>query len=138
MKETLAVKEARLKHLSIAEEVFASLPDVGGNSEREPLAETRKPTWSEKRSPKPDGTPTMPDMIFEALQDGQIHGRKGLEPKDIALYIAGRWWPDVTINSVGPIAWRMYKQGRLTKRGSKYFLPKNDEGRRVNVRAFVI
>jgi len=62
------------------------------------------------------------------VTDSRSQGRKGLEPKDIAAEIAKRWWPNVTINAVGPIAWRMYKKGLLRKRESKYFLPSNEVG----------
>jgi hypothetical protein len=66
----------------------------------------------------------MPEMILEALKDAKAKGVRGLEPKDIAAYIASKWWPTVAINAVGPIAWRMYTKEKLTKRNSRYFLPK--------------
>ena len=72
---------------------------------------------------KPEGIPTMPDMIFEALRDAKARGLRGLEPKDITAFIAAKWWPGVKINNVGPIAWRLYKNERLNKRQAKYRLP---------------
>jgi hypothetical protein len=128
LREILTAKETRLQQLTIAEEVVASLPDVEPAGIDQRSSSTNAPTWSEKRSPKPEGTPTVPEMIVEALLDCQARGQKGMEPKDIARFISRRWWPAVTINAVGPVAWRMHKQGKLTKRGSKYSLPKNDEG----------
>ena len=65
---------------------------------------------------KPPGTPTMPEMIIEALQVARLRGKPGLEPKEMAEFIAVQWWSDVSINNVGPIAWRMMKRGQLTKR----------------------
>jgi hypothetical protein len=63
-------------------------------------------------------------MIVEALKDAKARGVRGLEPKQMADFIAGKYWANVPINAVGPIAWRMYSKERLAKRQSKYFLPK--------------
>jgi hypothetical protein len=85
---------------------------------------------------KPEGIPTMPQMILEALYEAKARGVRGLEPKEIANFIAQKWWPAVTINAVGPIAWRMHKGDRLSKRQSKYSLPKvTDETAVTNVAA---
>jgi hypothetical protein len=147
LRKVLAHKEARLNELSIAERVLSSLSNEP--EERAPLttaaaveetvrlvdatdATVVKPTWSNKRGPKPEGAPTMSVMILTALKEAREDGRKGMEPKDIAAYVAKKWWPSVTINAVGPIVWRMYKQGKLSKRESKYFLPKKDEGSDVD------
>lgn len=78
---------------------------------------------------KPSDTPTMPEMITEALQYAKLRGRRGLEPKEMAEYIAGKWWPEVSINNVGPIAWRMMKRRQLTKRSKDdplYSLPSDE------------
>ena len=71
---------------------------------------------------KPDDIPTMPEMIRAAIENSAVTGR-GLEPKQMAEYIDKRWWPGVPPNSVGPIAWRMYKRRELAKRGGRYYLP---------------
>ena len=71
---------------------------------------------------KPDDIPTMPEMIRAAIENSAVTGR-GLEPKQMAEYIDKRWWPGVQPNSVGPIAWRMYKRRELAKRGGRYYLP---------------
>lgn len=78
---------------------------------------------------KPAGTPTMPEMITEALRFARFVDKSGLTPKEMTKYIAGKWWPEVSMIHVGPIAWRMMKRGQLTKRSkddSMYSLP-NDE-----------
>jgi hypothetical protein len=136
LRAVLASKEARLDELTIAERVLSSLEDqevqgtatFSGTGTLTADAVVVKPKWSNKRDSKPVGIPTMPAMIVTALKEAREDGRKGMEPKDIAAFIARRWWPTVTINAVGPIVWRMYKQGKLSKRESKYFLPKRDEG----------
>jgi len=77
---------------------------------------------------KPPNIPSMPDMILASIKDGYSKGQRGREPRDMVTYIAERWWPEVPPTSVGPIAWRMSKDGRLTKHPDKpiYFLP-NEE-----------
>ena len=73
---------------------------------------------------KPDGTPTVPEMISEVLADVQRIGMKGLEPALISDSIAKKWWPDVRRESISSIAWRMWKRGQLEKDGPLYRLPK--------------
>jgi hypothetical protein len=115
--------EAEERDLAIAERVLASL-----DSENEFVADVEQATKDElaaaESTAKPAGIPTMPEMIVEALRDAKSRGQKGLEPKEITAFIADRWWPAVTINAVGPIAWRMYTKDKLTKRNSRYSLPK--------------
>lgn len=75
------------------------------------------------QSAKPEGIPTMPEMIVTVLQNEALAGSRHLEPKDILERIAERWWPTVASENVGPIAWRMWKQGKLEKVGASYGLP---------------
>lgn len=76
----------------------------------------------EKR--KPEGAPTVPEMILEVLLRPHLLGDPGLEPKAILAKIRERWWKDAPSASVGPIAWRMWKkEGRLVKDGNLYSLP---------------
>jgi hypothetical protein len=128
-RDVLTALEAQERDLEVAERVLAALEE-----DTEPVAapEEAAPTAAESTG-KPEGIPTMPEMIFEALKDAKARGLKGLEPKDITAFIAGKWWPDVKINNVGPIAWRLYKSERLAKRQSKYRLP--DEWAETNAAA---
>lgn len=83
----------------------------------------------EEITSKPSDTPTMPKMIVEALEFAKIQGKSGLEPKAITAYIANKWWPEVSMNNVSPIAWRMMKRGQLvkpSKRDAVYSLPNNE------------
>jgi hypothetical protein len=80
------------------------------------------------RTRKPDGTPTMPDMILTILADEFRNGKRGMEPKEMTAIIADRWYPGVTTEAVGPIAWRMFKRGQLAKDGPLYLLPQASEG----------
>ena len=70
---------------------------------------------------KPPGTPPMPEMIEEALAHSHSRGAPGLPPSGLVSDIRGRYWPEVEVTSVGPIAWRMWKRGQIGKDGSIYF-----------------
>jgi hypothetical protein len=131
-REILAALEAQARDLEITERVLMELesspepelalePDMAASPAAQDIALVA--TDLLVGGGKPEGIPTMPNMIFEALRDAKARGLKGLEPKDIAAYIAAKWWPEVKINNVGPIAWRLYKSDRLAKRQSKYRLP---------------
>lgn len=71
---------------------------------------------------KPADIPTMPEMIIEAIKNID-HGHVGLMPADVVKYIAHTYWSGVRPELVGPIMWRMAKEGRLSKVGSRYSLP---------------
>jgi hypothetical protein len=110
--ETLESEDAEL---ASAEKVllrFGAVPS-------EPVA---RPA-SDFSSGKPEGTPTTPNMILALLREAKAQGKPGLEPKDMQVAIARRWWPSVKSDDVGPTAWRMWKDGRLIKDGSLYSLP---------------
>jgi hypothetical protein len=69
------------------------------------------------------GTPTTPNMIVMLLKEAAGQGKPGLEPREMQMIIARRWWPSVKSEDIGPTAWRMWKEGRLAKDGSLYMLP---------------
>jgi hypothetical protein len=105
----------QLTDLGVAERVWAHL---------EPQLIEPAPTEAVPANRKPAGIPSVPHMIIAALHDAKRRGLPGLEPKGMASFIAEKWWPDVTINDVGPIAWRMWKkQSVLEKTGSLYGMP---------------
>lgn len=81
------------------------------------------------RKQKPANVPPVPDMIHKVVANAQAAGFDGLEPRLILKEIQRIWWPDATSESVGPIAWRMSKQGRLVKDGPVYSLPKTESSR---------
>ena len=58
---------------------------------------------------KPAGMPTVPQMILEVLAASETP----LEPREIVARIRERWWPEAQTTSIGPIAWRMARDGRL-------------------------
>jgi hypothetical protein len=121
----VASLETQDSNLAIAEKVLIEIDadDIQLEMEVESPREAAPAANENSANGKPEGIPTMPEMIFEALRDARDRGIKGLEPKDMTAYIAAKWWPDVKINNVGPIAWRLYKSEKLNKRQSKYRLP---------------
>jgi hypothetical protein len=128
-RDAISSLETELSELDIAERVLASLDGEGlqEGAASEPQEEEVAPSEPAPAG-KPEGIPTMPVMILAALQNAKEHGQKGLEPREMAEFIAKKYWPGMPLHVVGPIAWRMHKSGKLAKRGSKYFLPKVEEG----------
>jgi hypothetical protein len=78
-----------------------------------------------KTEGKPAGTPTTPNMIVMLLKEAVSQGKPGLEPREMQMLIARRWWPTVKSEDIGPTAWRMWREGRLSKAEgeSLYMLP---------------
>jgi hypothetical protein len=127
-RDAISSLETELSELDIAERVLASLDGEG--LQEGVASEPQEEAAPSEPAPagKPEGIPTMPVMILAALQNAKEHGQKGLEPREMAEFIAKKYWPGMPLHVVGPIAWRMHKSGKLAKRGSKYFLPKVEEG----------
>jgi 3',5'-cyclic AMP phosphodiesterase CpdA len=76
---------------------------------------------------KPPGTPTTPNMILTLLREAAAENKPGLEPREMQMIIARRWWPGVKSEDIGPTAWRMWKEARLAKDGPLYMLPGNHD-----------
>jgi len=105
---------AEVNELDVAERVLLRLSPISdddGQSERAPSGAPAKPV----------GIPTMPEMIVDALRS--TDNPFGLSPKAVLEFIAIKYWPEVRPELVGPIAWRMAKEGRLVKEGTLYRLP---------------
>jgi hypothetical protein len=73
---------------------------------------------------KPEGVPSVPEMITEAIRYVSKDSGKGIKPVMITAFIRARWWPTVSPEKVSPIAWRMWKRGQLIKDGNTYALPR--------------
>lgn len=96
------------------------------NADSHPRVGASQARNSRKRRPpvhrKPPGTPTTYEMIVEALRDAERRGLQGLAPKDIGTFIKQKWWPHLKGSSVGPAAWRMYKDKQIRREGDLYAL----------------
>jgi hypothetical protein len=76
---------------------------------------------------KPNGVPTIPDMILTILEKAKEQGHTTIQPKEFLALIRDEWWPEAPAEHVAPTLWRMAKAGRLHKEGDGYSLPKKDE-----------
>jgi hypothetical protein len=96
----------------------------GWASESTHVANSATSRNSRKRRPpihrKPPGTPTTHEMILAALRDAEGRGLPGLAPKDIGAFIRQQWWPHLKGSSIGPAAWRMYKDKEIRREGEVY------------------
>lgn len=72
-------------------------------------------------SHKPLGTPPVTEMIAEALAVAHSAGSPGLSPSGVLSWIRQKYWPAAEVANIGPIAWRMWKRGKLGKDGQVYF-----------------
>jgi hypothetical protein len=78
LNDRIAVLSAELNELDIAEKVFLRLSGAGSTKQLD------APKTSDA---KPDGLPTIRDMIKEALSDAMMRRDPGMTPKEIRAYI---------------------------------------------------
>jgi hypothetical protein len=78
------------------------------------------PKEKKKLPPKPEGLPTYPEMIEDAVLMASNHGFLGLEPAEIILYIQKRYWPKMPQEKAAPIISYLWSHGRLKKYGTMY------------------
>ncbi|MCW5696619.1 MAG: hypothetical protein KIS96_07770 [Bauldia sp.] len=136
VKSEITAREAeivRLKGvLDDLDTTVSVIRDILGLPTDEPEKTAPKPD-SHRRSDgselrKPEGTPTVPQMITLLLRDAVREGKDGMSPTDLLEGVQVRWWPTAVPTDVGPAAWRMCKRGELrSPRKGWYSLP-NDEG----------
>ena len=78
-------------------------------------------------STKPDGAPTLFEMVSIILSDNSLVDYGPMEGDQIFEEIKRRWWPDAPRNSIIPSLWRFAKEDRLIKEGTAYGLIPKDE-----------
>jgi hypothetical protein len=118
-------EQAKLKaeetELAIAERVLGRLTDAPADAapaKRVPLASGGIP---KNGSPRPDGIPTVAEMIDAILADAATAGgRAGLTGRELVVEIAARWWPGVGWNNILPTALRLVEKKRLGRKGDRY------------------
>ncbi len=121
LQKQLAEMEKELVELDTAERVISRLSG----------AERGTPGAADEHEPetppvgKPEGIPTMPEMITEALT--AAGPGIGVRPKQIRNWIARTYWSGVRGENVSSILWRMWKRGELGKGGGHYRLPLKEE-----------
>jgi hypothetical protein len=133
LKTRIATLENEKPELQVALRVLSRL---AGEARREE-SEDQLVVAEEAGGAKPEGIPTVPEMIVRVLREAKLHGRRGLEPKEIQAEIARLWWPGVKADAIGPTAWRMRKRGDLSKQGDLYVISDAAEARRDRAAAFL-
>lgn len=101
--------------------VTVTSPDnrLSGSKLRTVAYPKAKPRYSPT---KPKGAPTVARMIVAALEDAASRGHPQLQPREIADFVRGKWWPNVGGSSISTAAWRMAQNGRLQSNGGLYRL----------------
>lgn len=131
LERRIALLRAELAELNVAQRVLARFDGDDGHNDipgvSEPATAVFTLTPESQRSQKPATVPTIPDMILKVLTEAHSAGLDGLEPKAILAEVRKRWWPGAPSESIGPIAWRMARDGRLRKSGSLYGIPEGEE-----------
>lgn len=119
LEKALAENRLELAELETAAKVVARL--VGGTPRGVPKVEVGSPV----KPPKPEGLPSMPELILMALRSAD----RPLEPKEITEVIRKNWWPDVEGQKIGSIVWRLNDRDDIEKveGTSTYRLPQKNE-----------
>ncbi|MFI5016029.1 MAG: hypothetical protein ACHQAY_27150 [Hyphomicrobiales bacterium] len=126
LRSEMQALEAELPELITAERVLLRLAGIEVPSPPSAGPDVQEDEQFTKG--KPENTPPMTEMIFEALNDAAKRGAPGLEPSGIASYIRGKWWSNAPSTAIGPIAWRMWKRNQIGKRGDLYPLKNSGQG----------
>jgi hypothetical protein len=81
-------------------------------------AEVPQKSVPSRQKRKPDGLPTIVEMVLGVLEGEEA----GMRPRDITRIARLKWWPDLRPAAVGAAAWKLYGEGRLEKDGHFYKL----------------
>jgi hypothetical protein len=79
---------------------------------------------STKTKGKPKDIPSIHEMASVLFQ---ASGQEWLETQEIVRLIKEKWWPSADRNDIAPTLWRLQKDGKLRKHGTKYALPSAKE-----------
>lgn len=126
--------DLELSELETADRVFSRLIVAKGKpkTQDQPTGHTRVDSAvrsgdedDKKPSNKPEGLPSMPELILMALKSE----KRPMEPKEITDVIRRNWWPDVDGQKIGSIVWRLNNRNDIEKveGTSTYRLPQKNE-----------
>ncbi|WP_299683879.1 hypothetical protein [uncultured Tateyamaria sp.] len=125
LRAKLAENDKELVELETAASVIARLT----GAER-PETVTSDATSTSKdavraKNAKPEGLPTMPELILMALKQE----KRAMEPREITEVIRRNWWPEVDGQKIGSIVWRLNNRKDIEKveGTSTYRLPQIKE-----------
>lgn len=128
-----AARAKEEEEIAIAERVIARLRASGQAIPTQAVEKVPEPaTAPEDRaakipaangSPRPEGIPTVPQMVTELLLEAEKIGKRGLRSTEIMAGINARWWPGVATNLIMPTVYRCIardywfaKEGKLIVR----------------------
>lgn len=139
--DAIAAERAKEEEeLAIAERVIArlaqtnkppALPPLPYGPAPTPAATTSIPQQPGQRAkipaqggaPRPEGIPTVPQMVTILLEEAERRGLRGLRSTEIMAGINDRWWPGVAVNLIMPTVYRCIsaenwfeKEGKLIVR----------------------
>jgi hypothetical protein len=114
---------SELADLDIADRVINRLIDEGVGTTFKTSGRSLKRAGKDK----PTKLPTLREMIINVLHKAKREGRSNLEPKAIATLIAENYSSEIKRDSITAVAWTMWKRAQLSKSGSAYTLPAQDQ-----------
>jgi hypothetical protein len=131
LEATIAELRSLVSDYEITERVLGSLSDGDDDDIQDEIeieaksgeiSITRTEAQLEVVRKKPDGIPTAPEMIYEALRHASLRGENGLEPAAMLEFVQKKYWPEAGSSNIGSTAWRLWRVGKLKKSGSIYSL----------------
>jgi hypothetical protein len=118
-----AARAKEEEELAVAERVYARLAGKPVESLVSEETPERKSAPAAGGTPRPEGIPTVPEMVTQLLLDAEQRGARGLKSSEIMAGIDSRWWPGVSVNHVMPTVYRCIsrnywfaKEGKLIVR----------------------
>jgi hypothetical protein len=127
--ERLAKEAAAEQPTEIGEVEVIDRALVSSTSATERLATLRERLRVEARNPpkipavggtpRPEGIPTVPQMVTLLLREAENAGQLGLTSAEIMQGIDREWWPGVSVNMVMPTVYRCISR--------KYWFEKQDK-----------
>lgn len=127
--EEIALK-AEEEELAIAERVIGRLsaPPKATDASISAPQETPPPKGSSaakrvrpKGTPRPEGIPSVPEMVDTLLSEGEKRGQSGLTGRQIVDAIDKRWWPGVSENVIIPTIYRSVSKKQWFKKDRGLF-----------------
>jgi len=116
-KFTIETRSADAKVVAPAKPGASSIEEAPTNGRRE--------AFRLRAKRKPDGLPTVAEMVLAVLEGEKA----GMRPCDITKVAQRKWWPDLRPAAVNAAVWKLAGQGRLEKDGRLYKLNGHaDEG----------
>ncbi|WP_315756364.1 MULTISPECIES: hypothetical protein [unclassified Bradyrhizobium] len=73
-------------------------------------------------SPRPEGIPTVPEMVTRLLLDAEQQGKRGLTSAEILEGVEKRWWSGVPSNAIMPTVYRCIAKEHWFSKEGKLFV----------------